>query len=585
MRKIAAAVLLFTVLLLFARSAEAQSRGEGIGALFSPIDGDTTVSIVNGKTAPWSEVTVENAAEEIQAVAKLNEKGLVNFTFLIKSGDLGSIYIYATDEAGITNKVLILGTTLDGEVLPPTITSVEEESLPEDNLKLSGFSYPEATIRVAITSDQGYNGTFSAAADETTGGWELLVNALGKGSYTVKAVSAVGSRESRESQELYFEIGSAGPIDTLISIITDQLGPLAEIVGSLSNSFSNAVENTLENVTAAVQALPESVKQVSNATSKVAIPLTLLGLFLQAGLVTIQDLGLLLSQYLAIASGFPFLPVFFEKKKKKRAWGVLYDAVTKQPLAQGLIRLLDEKGKFIDMEVTNAFGVFAFLPQKGKYKLEASRAGYEFPSQVVSREKDGEYESIYHGEVFEVLETKPTVSLSVPIDPRGAQKPSKIKQLFRKHGSAINLPLLTGGLLLSGIAYLAIPNLYNQVIAGFYVVALSLVAVNAVKTERYWGTVKDGKGNRAGGVALSLVDAKTGKLIQRRVTNTSGRYQFVAPTGSYKILIASVEWERQNTARSYKGEELIVAKKIEPLNPPIVIRKKPKTALKRRETL
>src|SRR3990167_7835986 len=216
-RQLAQILIAPLFLLLLSDLVFAQTRGEGVGALFTNTQGDTTISITNVRTAPWSEVIVENGAEEIQAVAKLDEKGRVNFTFEAESTDVGNLYIYAVDEAGVTKKILIAGTSLSDEVLPPTIVSKDEEGLPEDSIKLIGFSYPGAVVNIHLVSDQGYDQTLNAVADSTTGSWDFTIDSLEGGSYTA-AAAAFSGKTSQVSQELTFEIPSAGIIEEGIKL-------------------------------------------------------------------------------------------------------------------------------------------------------------------------------------------------------------------------------------------------------------------------------------------------------------------------------------------------------------------------------
>ena len=565
MRKLARTLIVlsfFLFILFLSELTFAQTRGEGVGTLFSNIQGDTTISIINVKTAPWSEVIVENGAEEIQAVAKLDGKGLVNFTFEAESTDVGNLYIYAVDEAGVTNKILIPGTSLSNKVLPPTLVSKEEDGLPENSVKLIGFSYPGATVSVNLTSDQGYDQTFSSIADATTGSWEISVDALEGGNYTSSAVANISGETSQKSQELYFEIAPGG----IVSQIIEQIG---QVFGDLI---------------AAIQNLPESVKAVADMVSKAVVPLALLGIMLQAGLFTAGDLLLLATRYLYALIRIPLWPLLF-KRGKKKPWGVLYDSFTKHPLTGGLVRLLNEAGSFVDMEITGKSGAFSFVTRPGKYKLEALKAGYAFPSQKVVGEKDGEYDHIYRGGAIEIVENQPVVKSSIPLDPKEIAEGALIQRIFRRHGPAANMLILIGGLVLSGIAYIAAPTIYNQLVAGFYVVTLSLITGGTVRTERTWGIVKDEVGNPVEAVALSLIEIESGRLIKRRVTNEQGRYQFVAPKGQYKILVASFDWERIDQSGYYDGSEIAIAEETEILKFPIAVKKKPITALKRRETI
>jgi hypothetical protein len=563
MRKITAGLSITALLLAVAVPIHAQTRGEGVGALFTNTQGDTTISIVNVRTAPWSEVIVENGAGETQAVAKLDEKGLVNFTFEAESTDVGNLYIYAVDKAGVTNKILITGTSLRDEVLPPTIISEEEEELPEDSIELVGFGYPGVIVSVVLDSGRGYHQNFSAETNTTSGSWEISIDLLVSGNYTAKATAGVAEKISQESQVLVFEIPSEGIIEDLI-----------KLAGVLATALTQLV-----------QELPEPVKRAADATSKAALPLALLGIMLQSGLATLGDLLALSRRYLFTLARIPLFPLLLKRRKKKRPWGVLYDSSTKHPLSGGLVRLLGEAGNFIDGEVTGKSGAFSFIPTPGKYQLEALKEGYTFPSQNVAGGKDGEYDHLYRGEMIEILEDQPIVESSVPLDPREFVKGAQIQRLFRRHGPVVNLLILIGGLVLSGIAYLAAPAIYNQLIAGFYLVTLSLVTADTVRIERTWGFVKDEIGNPVEAIALSLIEIESKRLVKRRVTNEQGRYQFVAPRGRYKILIASFDWERIDQNGCYDGSEVAVVGETETLSLPIAVKKKPITALKRRETI
>jgi len=568
MRKLALKLLAPTLLMLFPGLVLAQTRGTGVGALFSDTEGDTTVSITNVKTAPWSEVIVENSAGEIQAVAKLDGQGLVNFTFEAQSADIGSLSIYAADEAGATNKVLIAGTSLTGELLPPTIVSSGGD---EETAVLGGFSFPGAEIAAHLISDRGYDETLTAEADGSTGEWEINTGTLEGGEYTAAATSSIFSETSQESQELTFSIAGGG----IVNIVVTQIGPIV-------SAITQGVTDLSDNIAKAAQNLPDNVKNTANTTSKAAVPISLIALLLNAGVSTLDDLFIFLSSLLRV----PLVPFLLEKRKKKTPWGTVYDAFTKHPLSRALVRLTAEDGKLKDTVITDEGGAFSFLPPEGSYKISPAKAGYRFPSQLVSgKSSDGEYANLYFGGDLNVTEKEPVVATDVPLDPQQPSGKPGMRRFFKRSGSSFNLGLLTGGLILSGITYLAFPGVYNQIIAGFYVVTLSLVTADTVKVQRTWGIIKDEEGNPVEAVAISLVSAEGGQLVARRVSNEQGRYQIVAGQGRYKILIASIDWERIDQKGYYSGEEIEITKETDLVSIPIAVRQKAPTALKRRETI
>jgi hypothetical protein len=172
---------------LFTTITHAQVQGEGVGALATKSAGGTVVTISNGKTAPWAEVIVETGGEDLRAVAEIDARGIFNFSFNTNSGDVNNLYLYAVDEAGITNKVHINGTNLSNTLLPPTMVGIDDDSLPNNSLSLYGFSYPGAQISVFLASDQDYSESFEITSDSSNGRWTLVVPDLSAGEYVAEA--------------------------------------------------------------------------------------------------------------------------------------------------------------------------------------------------------------------------------------------------------------------------------------------------------------------------------------------------------------------------------------------------------------
>jgi hypothetical protein len=362
---------------------------------------------------------------------------------------------------------------------------------------------------------------------------------------------------------------------SLIETVVAALTGLGEAILDLGDSIIRGVDTLAQSV----QRLPLPVKQGSDLVSKGALPVIAATLWLQTG-IFLYDLPLLLNiQFLGAA----VLALFGLRKKKERPWGVIYDSITKHPLNFGIIRLFSKSGQEIGAEITDQFGAFSFLPAPGAYALGAQRPGYLFPSKLVKGARDGEYENIYRGGEFAVGPEQAVVSLSVPLDPPDTSAYGRVRTIFRRRGFGINAVILSIGGLLSVLSYLAIPTALNQILVVVYMGGLAVLLASRTTTASRWGVVKDDRGKPQAGVALALVDAKSGALVKRRVTNPEGRYQFLAPRGEYRILISSVDWERVSFKDGYQGENIRLKKEGDLVNPGITVRKKPETALKRRE--
>jgi len=348
------------------------------------------------------------------------------------------------------------------------------------------------------------------------------------------------------------------------------------IVGAITGLYQN-IRALIDTLAQDVQRLPLPVKQGADLVSKGALPVIAVTLWLQTGILFF-DLSFLLNPQLL---GAAFLALLGLRKKKERPWGLVYDSITKHPLNFGIVRLFSKSGQEIGTEITDQFGAFSFLPAPGAYALGAQRPGYLFPSKFVKGARDGEYENIYRGGEFAVGPEQAAVSLSVPLDPPDTSTYGRVLTIFRRRGFGINAVILLIGVSLSALSYLAIPTALNQVLVIIYMGGLAVLLASRTASASHWGAVRDESGQPQGGIALALVNAKSGALVKRRVTNPEGRYQFLAPRGEYRILLSSVDWER--VPDGYQGENIRLKKDGDLVNPRITVRKKSETALKRRE--
>jgi hypothetical protein len=531
--------------LLFKGALYAQTKGEGVGALATRTSGGTTISVSNGKTAPWSEIIVEDASASLVAVAELDAKGIFNFTFGTNSGSVGSLYLYGVDEVGVTNKVQLTGINPNNILLPPTIIGIDDPDFPDDTLSVSGFAYQQAQVKVYLSSDEGYSEAFSPTVDSQTGKWTLRVDDLPVGSYVATAKSFWSGLESISSQELFFEIEG-------IALLV----PIADVY---------------KNITKNIEQLPEPVKETANIVSKAGAPVATSWFFLQV-LLTGMNLKDILT-YLLIF--YFWLMGILAKRKRKERWGVLYDAVTKNPVARGIVRLYKEPGGLFETDVTGNSGSFSFLPPEGNYRLSVRKPGYVFPSKLVHGARDGEYTPAYHGEIIGITEERPVVALNIPVDPKVYEKElsGKLKAFFNKYSGFFTWFIFIPGFILSFIAYTVTPNILNIIVMCFYILGVAIVIVREVSTARMWGTVVGENKEPVRDVSLSLLDSILGRQLQRRVTDLLGRYQFIVPSGRYVIKVTSPGYSLLGGKGLYFGEEIIVAKEKEVIKPKIAVKK------------
>jgi len=127
--------------------------------------------------------------------------------------------------------------------------------------------------------------------------------------------------------------------------------------------------------------------------------------------------------------------------RKKKQWGVVYDALSKQPVPLAVVKLFSASDKrLLDTKVTGSSGRYYFMVDRGRdYFITVKANQYAFPSRyTLEQAKDDIYENLYKGEKIkspnqisklaranrivtvdgEILLPLPFVGLDVPLDPR-----------------------------------------------------------------------------------------------------------------------------------------------------------------------
>lgn len=446
MRKI---IVFFLLLFLFPAGVFAQERGEGVGALTSKRSGEV-VEVSDGKTAPRAEVVVENEAGELQAVAELDSKGVINFTFLTDPSNLNNLYMYARDEAGITNKLYITGTNISNFILPPTIIGVDDDNLPDNYLSVTGYTHPGAEISLQLTSNAGYSEAFNTESDLESGLWELIVEDLPEGSYTATAQATSEGVASEESQEITFVVGD--------EVITPT--PPAEPADNISQNISEGIKQ-----------LPEPIKKTSNIISKLGILLLIIWFILK-----LIALGV---GFFASIIYFWFVSIF---RRGRQRWGVVYDSATKKYVQEVLVKLFKEDGVLVGADVTRRTGEF-YLPTKpGSYRLEASKPGYIFPTQVIGVDIDGKYTNVYRGEIIK-LQGYSTVALSIPVDPEAGDTETlrQLLNLLARYIMVLFKIILVPAIIFSVVTYINVPTELNLAVIIIYLLATLLLLASAFR--------------------------------------------------------------------------------------------------------
>lgn len=500
----------------------AQTRGEGVGALLGRSEGDTTVTVTEGRTAPKSSVFVENQDREVLLEATLDHRGIFTFSLDVERAAVGSLWIYAQDSLGQTTHQPLPGTENIDILLSPTI-SFDKENSTYYAAALVGYTYPAADVDVVLESGPVGRKELQTTADQQTGRWRLTIYDLAPGTYRATAVARSEGRESVAST----------PIEVIVEL------PL----------------------------LPRVVDTVSKALLVPAVGVALAPVGFSLG-----DLVYYVTRLLLALRSF-----FFFRRQKRTQWGVVYDAVTKAPIAGTIVRLYREAGGLVETEVTGSSGAFSFLPITGRYAIRAVKPGFQFPSRIVTGQTDGEYGPIYHGEAFTIKNFDTPFILSIPLDSKVYSMKgfmARIKLWLRQIQPILEVLILVSGLLLAIAACIFVPRWYNIAMIVMYAVLLTIIVYREWSLRATWGIVTDEAGNPVPLVSLSLLETTFQRQVKRRVSDIFGRYQFIATAGEYQLTVTSEQWQLVPTKGAYGGDTIAVAKQTELIIPRVVVRKR-----------
>ena len=255
--------------------------------------------------------------------------------------------------------------------------------------------------------------------------------------------------------------------------------------------------------------------------------------------------------YVAIYSILLDFFVWIGVRSKGQPYGIVYDAVTKEPLSKVIVRVFNKEGKLVYSDVTDAHGVFDIAGKvRGKIKLVVQANGYKFPSKLIKNDvQDGVYKNIYKGEFIEVKKESSNISVAIPLDPKKIENAKHIGLMFSSRFKTLSRWL---GAIINVIGFvLSIYSIwrYGSSIAWLLFFSFALMFIfKWIDSKRYisggkWGKVLDNKNKPVKGLELHLVDSEFNTVVAKRITNDSGEYRFVVSPGKYKIKIGNASYK------------------------------------------
>lgn len=367
----------------------------------------------------------------------------------------------------------------------------------------------------------------------------------------------------------YTDTDENDTFSVLVSAVTDAMND----TGAATREATRVVVRETVNQTVAVAEVTERVVQAATPIARpalaVAAPAAIaLNPIAASQLPALPGMATHAFSWLFSALGI--------RKKRKNPWGVVYDAITKDPIGLAIIRLLDAGTKrILATQVTDKDGRFEFLVKPGTYCLEVVKSPYHFPSAIVKGGNDGERVGVYHGETVTITTEGQSMQVAIPIDPEDpkARVGAGFRQFIdraRRLVSVASLPLLVFGTAMSIVIYAFIRTQYNLLVLLIYIAFAAYHIVILPKTYRSFGTIFDAATLAPVPLALvHIVDPQFQRVLKSRLSDYQGRFTFLPDPGTYELRVAKQGYVfpsatpiTQSKYRDpYKGGVIVVEKK------------------------
>ena len=236
---------------------------------------------------------------------------------------------------------------------------------------------------------------------------------------------------------------------------------------------------------------------------------------------------------------------FTNFRKSPDPWGTVYDSVTKQPLDNAVVTIVDINGTKVADYTTDMDGRFGFIAPPGQYFLSVTKHNFIFPSKKISeKENDGIYSNLYFGSLITVTLDKAVINQDVPIDRylvdwNSIQKIKSVdaRFVYRHKGLFVKLSdaIYYAGLLAALVALVVSTNTYTVLVV---MAQLGILCIRFFGKPQRFGRVIYKTNHSPLQFGLVRVFSSESKEETRRiVTDEHGRYYCLVSPGNYLIEI------------------------------------------------
>ena len=243
-------------------------------------------------------------------------------------------------------------------------------------------------------------------------------------------------------------------------------------------------------------------------------------------------------------------PLLFFKRRKRKGWGIVYNAFTKLPIDLAIIRLIETKTKrILRTIVTDRQGRYVLFSPKGIFKMTSTKSGFKFPSVYLKGKKEDEaFIDLYYGEQFNVKQVGQAITYNFPMDPVD-EKVSVRKFILKRAFKGLQFGLSLSGIVLTTVSFIISPNVKIGLFLILHIAlfALFLRLARPAKFKK-WGIVRDAEtGKPIRNAIVRLFEPEYNKLLGTQITDGKGRYAFLVGRNIYYLTFEKAGYKNLKT--------------------------------------
>lgn len=233
-------------------------------------------------------------------------------------------------------------------------------------------------------------------------------------------------------------------------------------------------------------------------------------------------------------------PAYAAFKKRRSAYGIVFNRATDIPEALVSVSLRDLHGRIVRTAVTDNDGKYKILAPKGEYFVEARKQGFVFPSTLIGKQARHHVFDNILPSTHIVIKDHGVMTKNIPIDPEegpGTHRwwlwrprlPKNVQYFLGFFGPFVGF----------GVLYLwfwSSPAAWVMFV--LYIVHVIDRVASFKPSEPPYGVIRDAVHKQPLEQAVvRIFDARFNKLLETQVTSPKGRYAFVVNRGQYRIRI------------------------------------------------